>query len=100
MLVNTAGGQFAAPTTAISTRGFGAALDPNLTATAFLTQAARRAFAAAGGRVGTLSLTRSLAEQWAADGIRLFRLAPGTVYTAGVAGEVRTQALDAGRAGK
>ncbi|MQA03278.1 MAG: SDR family NAD(P)-dependent oxidoreductase [Streptosporangiales bacterium] len=119
LLVNNAGGQFVAPATAISARGFGAVLDLNLTATAHLTRTARRALAAAGGRVVTLSLsapdrgiaglvhsttaragmaalTRSLARQWAGEGIRLFCLAPGTVHTAGVAGEVPTQALDAG----
>lgn len=119
LLVNNAGGQFVAPATTISARGFGAVLDLNLTATAALTTAARPALVAAGGRVVTLSLsaphrgiaglvhsttaragmaalTRTLAREWAADGIRLFCLAPGTVHTAGVADELPVEALDAG----
>jgi len=117
LLVNNAGGQFVAPAVNISPRGFGAVLDLNLTATAALIYAARPALAAAGGRVVSLSLsapergtaglahsttaraaiaalTATAARDWDGDGIRLFCLAPGTVHTAGVAGEVAGDVLD------
>uniref|UniRef100_UPI0036F4867A SDR family oxidoreductase n=1 Tax=Amycolatopsis bartoniae TaxID=941986 RepID=UPI0036F4867A len=38
-------------------------------------------------------MTRTLARQWRAEGIRLFCLAPGTVLTEGVAGEMPAEAL-------
>jgi len=117
LLVNNAGGQFVGPASATSPRGFASVLDLNLTATAALIHAARRAFGPAGGRVVTLSLTApergiagmahsataragiaaltaTAAQQWRGEGIRLFCLAPGTVRTAGVAGEVAGDVLD------
>lgn len=118
LLVNNAGGQFVAPASRISIRGFAAVADLNLTATMALTAAARPALAAARGRVVTLSLsapergtaglshsttaraavaglTAELNRAWADDGIRLFTLAPGTVLTAGVGDEVAGSALTA-----
>ena len=117
LLVNNAGGQFVAAASATSPRGFASVLDLNLTATAALIQAARPALAAAGGRVVSLSLsapdrgiaglahsataragiaalTATAAHDWQGEGIRLFGLAPGTVRTAGVAGEVAGDVLD------
>ena len=120
LLVNNAGGQFVAPATEMSRRGFGAVTDLNLTAVAALIRAAHDGLAARGGRVVNLSLsapergipglahsaaaragiaalTRSLARQWRNDGIRLFCLAPGTVLTDGMREElpddVRTRLL-------
>jgi citronellol/citronellal dehydrogenase len=117
LLVNNAGGQFVAAASATSPRGFASVLDLNLTATAALVHEARPALAAAGGRVVSLSLsapergiaglahsataragiatlTAVAAQQWRGEGIRLFCLAPGTVRTAGVAGEVAGDVLD------
>ncbi|MFG1924727.1 SDR family NAD(P)-dependent oxidoreductase [Cryptosporangium sp. NPDC048952] len=172
LLVNNAGGQFIAPATAISARGFAAVADLNLTAIAAtiraahpalaraahadltrgahvdltrgahvdltrgahvdltrgahadmtrgahvdLTRGAQRGPARMGARVVTLSLTapdrgsagmvhsttaraalagltRTLARTWRDDGIALFCLAPGTVHTAGVAGELPAATL-------
>ncbi|KAA9157641.1 SDR family oxidoreductase [Amycolatopsis acidicola] len=114
LLVNNAGGQFIAPASAISPRGFAAVADLNLTATASMIQAAREGLAERGGRVVNLSLsapergipglahsaaaragiaalTRTLARQW--PGIRLFCLAPGTVLTEGVGEELPPEQL-------
>jgi citronellol/citronellal dehydrogenase len=116
LLVNNAGGQFVAPADRISRRGFDAVADLNLTALASLIQAARPGLAVRGGRVvnlslsapdrgiaglahsaaaraGVAALTVSLAEDWLADGIRLFCLAPGTVLTAGVGDELPADVL-------
>lgn len=105
LLVNNAGGQFFAPATRISARGWAAVVDLNLTSVFHLTTAAypylRRTRGAVvsmslsgverGGqgmahavaaRAGVLGLTRTLALEWAADGIRLNCLGPGTVLTA------------------
>jgi citronellol/citronellal dehydrogenase len=116
LLVNNAGGQFIAPATEISDRGMAAVLDLNLTAVANLTRAARPALAASGGTVVTISLsspergitglahsataraaflalTRRLAREWREDAIRLYGIAPGTVFTDGVRGEMSPEAL-------
>lgn len=116
LLVNNAGGQFIAPATEISERGMAAVLDLNLTAVANLTRAARPWLAESGGTVVTISLsspergitglahsataraaflalTRRLAREWREDGIRLYGLAPGTVFTDGVRGEMSPEAL-------
>ena len=45
-------------------------------------------------RAGVLGMTRSLALEWAADGIRLNCIGPGTVVTAGLADEAAKQLLD------
>lgn len=104
LLVNNAGGQFYAPAEAISKRGWDAVIDLNLTAIFTLTRACRERLAQSRGavvsislsgvergsrglahaiaaRAGVLGLTRTLALEWAADGIRLNCLAPGTVLT-------------------
>lgn len=104
LLVNNAGGQFYAHAEAISRRGWEAVLDLNLTAVFALTQACRARLAVRRGAVvnlslsgvergsiglahsiaarsGVLGLTRTLALEWAAEGIRLNCLAPGTVVT-------------------
>jgi citronellol/citronellal dehydrogenase len=116
LLVNNAGGQFIAPATDISDRGMAAVLDLNLTAVANLTRAARPSLAQSGGTVVTISLsspergitglahsataraaflalTRRLAREWREDGIRLYGVAPGTVFTDGVRGEMSAEAL-------
>jgi citronellol/citronellal dehydrogenase len=116
LLVNNAGGQFIAPATEISDRGFAAVLDLNLTAVANATRAARPWLAERAGTVVTVSLsspergitglahsataraavlamTRRLAHEWREDGTRLYGVAPGTVFTDGVRGEMSPEAL-------
>lgn len=103
-LVNNAGGQFAARGEAISRRGWDAVIDLNLNTVFTLIQAAYPYLARHGGtivnisltpvetgapglahaiaaRAGVLGLTRSLAQEWAAQGIRLNCVGPGVVAT-------------------
>jgi citronellol/citronellal dehydrogenase len=116
LLVNNAGGQFIAPAAEISDRGFASVLDLNLTAVASLTRAARPFLAEGGGtavtislsspergitglahsataRAAILALTAQLAREWREDGVRLYGVAPGTVLTDGVRGEMPPEAL-------
>jgi citronellol/citronellal dehydrogenase len=117
LLVNNAGGQFLAPLVDISPRGWAAVVDLNLTALARLTLAARPLLAPGGSvvnlslssaesgipgnahsaaaRAGVIGLTRALAAAWRPDGIRVNCLAPGTVLTDGVRGEMSPSALAA-----
>lgn len=104
VLVNNAGGQFAAPTTEISLNGWNAVLDLNLTSVFSITKAAYPFLAQSRGsvinlslslvergivgvahsiaaRAGVLGLTRTLALEWAMDGIRLNCIGPGRVFT-------------------
>lgn len=104
ILVNNAGGQFLAPAAEITARGWASVIDLNLTAIFTLTRAAypflkRRggavtnislssALSGASGlahsnaaRAGVLGLTRTLALEWARDGIRLNCIGPGVVET-------------------
>lgn len=103
-LVNNAGGQFYAPATAISRRGWDSVIDLNLSAVFSLLSAARPHLAQRRGgvasisltgidrgimgaahsvaaRAGVLGLTRTLALEWAPDGIRLNCVGPGIVFT-------------------
>lgn len=109
-LVNNAGGQFFAPAEKISPRGWRAVLELNLDAVFNLTRAAHPWLAASRGavvnmslspverggigmahslaaRAGVLSLTRSLALEWASEGVRLNCIGPGTVLTPALSGE-------------
>lgn len=104
LLVNNAGGQFYAPATAISRRGWDGVIDLNLSAIFSLTLAAYPHLAKRRGavvnislsgidrgimgaahsvaaRAGVLGLTRTLALEWAPDGIRLNCIGPGIVFT-------------------
>jgi citronellol/citronellal dehydrogenase len=117
LLVNNAGGQFFAPALEITRRGWDAVIDLNLSAVFTVTKAAypflkaRRGAVASislsgvdrgsmglahsiAARAGVLGLTRSLALEWAKDGIRLNCIAPGTVVTEGLAGEAARPMLD------
>jgi len=110
LLVNNAGGQFFAPAVDISRRGWDSVIDLNLTSVFVLTKAAHPFLKASRGavvnislsgvdrgsmglahsiaaRAGVLGLTRTLALEWAADGIRLNCIGPGTVVTAGFSDE-------------
>lgn len=111
LLVNNAGGQFVAPATEISRRGWQAVIDLNLTAVFRLCQAFRESLARASGaivnislspvergalgmahgvaaRAGVLGLTRSLALEWAPAGIRINCIGPGSVETEALGDEV------------
>lgn len=117
LLVNNAGGQFFAPATAISRKGWDAVIDLNLNAVFTVTKAAYPYLRASRGcvasislsgvdrgsmglvhsiaaRAGVLGMTRSLALEWAKDGIRLNCIAPGTVVTEGLAGEAARPMLE------
>lgn len=117
LLVNNAGGQFFAPATSISRKGWDAVIDLNLSAVFTVTKAAHPYLKARRGsvasislsgvdrgsmglahsiaaRAGVLGMTRSLALEWAKDGIRLNCIGPGTVVTEGLAGEAARPMLD------
>lgn len=117
LLVNNAGGQFFAPATGISQRGWNSVVDLNLNAVFAATKAAYPFLKTSRGavvsislsgvdrggmgfahsiaaRAGVLGMTRSLAMEWASDGIRLNCIGPGTVVTAGLADEAAKQLLD------
>lgn len=116
LLVNNAGGQFFAPATDISPNGWDAVIDLNLSANFHITKAAHPYLAVTRGSVvnlslsgverggmgmahsiaarsGVLGLTRTLALEWAADGIRVNCLGPGTVITAALGGEAEGHVL-------
>ena len=105
-LVNNAGGQFFAPLSEISTKGFDAVLRSNLTGGfIFMREAYRRWMAEHGGaivnmsadmwmglpgiahsgaaRAGMNSLTESAACEWAANGVRVNSVAPGMIASSG-----------------
>jgi citronellol/citronellal dehydrogenase len=113
-LVNNAGGQFVAPATAITRRGWNAVIDLNLTAVFRLCQLFQPALAKSGGaivnislspiergalgmahgiaaRAGVLGMTKSLALEWAPQGIRVNCIGPGSVATAGLDEEVSAE---------
>ncbi len=104
LLVNNAGGQFFARALDISANGWNSVLDLNLTSIFHLTKAAHLYLARTRGsvvnislsgverggmgmahsiaaRAGVLGLTRTLALEWAEDGIRINCVGPGTVLT-------------------
>jgi citronellol/citronellal dehydrogenase len=109
-LVNNAGGQFFAPAVDISPNGWRSVVDLNLNAVFTVTRAAypylreRRGAVVnmslsgveRGGmgmahsiaaRAGVLGLTRTLALEWARDGIRINCIGPGAVLTEALDGE-------------
>lgn len=116
LLVNNAGGQFFAPATSISSNGWDAVIDLNLSANFHITKTAYPYLAASRGsvlnlslsgverggmgmahsisaRAGVLGLTRTLALEWAKDGIRVNCLGPGTVITSALGDEASEHVL-------
>ena len=109
ILVNNAGGKFEAAALRISPNGFRAVVDLNLTGTWHMSQAfaARRIAAGGGGRIinivlsitgglpsyahsaaaraGVISLTETLAVEWASYNITVNAIAPGTIRTQALA---------------
>lgn len=106
-LVNNAGGQFASDAAAIRPKGWRAVIDTNLNGTWWVTQSAHRhSMAAHGGaivnviadmwngfpgmahtgaaRAAVDNLTKSLAIEWATDGVRVNAVAPGYVLSSGL----------------
>ncbi len=117
LLVNNAGGQFFSPAAGISRKGWDAVIDVNLSAVFVVTKAAypflkkRRGAVVSmslsgvdrgsmgiahsiAARAGVLGLTRSLALEWAKDGIRLNCIGPGAVITEGFASEAAKPLVD------
>lgn len=116
LLFNNAGGQFFATADNISVNGWNSVIDLNLTAVFHITRVAHPYLAASRGsvvnislsgvdrggmglahsiaaRAGVLGMTRSLALEWASEGIRLNCLGPGTVVTSGLSDEASAHVL-------
>lgn len=106
-LVNNAGGQFMSPAEAISNKGWHAVIDTNLTGTFMMCREAyNRCFRGRGGnivniiaemwrgfpgmahtgaaRAGVENLTKTLAVEWAKDGVRVNAVAPGLIEGNGI----------------
>ncbi|XP_066300557.1 peroxisomal trans-2-enoyl-CoA reductase-like isoform X2 [Branchiostoma lanceolatum] len=107
-LVNNAGGQFPSPAAQISLKGWNAVVDTNLNGTFLCCREAYHSWMAENGgvivniiadmwkgfpmmshtgaaRAAVDNLTKSLALEWAANGIRINSVAPGTIFSASAA---------------
>lgn len=106
-LVNNGGGQFLSPATGISDKGFRAVVETNLTGTFSMCQVAHAKWMGKNGgrivnivadmwrgfpgmahtgaaRAGVVNLTQTLAIEWAADGVLINAVAPGTILSTGM----------------
>jgi len=106
-LVNNAGGQYIAPLSGISAKGWGAVLDTNLTGGFLMSRECfNQAMQGAGGaivnivadmwgsmpnmghsgaaRAGMVSFTETAALEWAAHGVRVNAVAPGYIASSGM----------------
>jgi len=110
--VNNAGGQYPGPAEELSAEGWRRVIDLNLNGTFYCAQSIARHMMQAGGgvivnivanfglraapglahsaaaRAGVISLTRTLALEWAKYGIRVNAVAPGVVMTEGALAEM------------
>jgi citronellol/citronellal dehydrogenase len=119
-VVNNAGGQFPIPAGDLKPKGWNAVVDTNLNGTWWVTQAAyREAMREHGGaivnivadvwmgapgmvhtgaaRAGVINMTRTLATEWASEGVRVNAVAPGPILSSGLAEypeAIQRQALD------
>ncbi|MGB0918314.1 MAG: SDR family oxidoreductase [Flavobacteriales bacterium] len=107
ILVNNGGGQFPSPAELINRKGWHAVVETNLTGTFFLTQAAYSASMAKNGgsvvnilmdnrngfpmmvhsaaaRAGVENMTKTLANEWGRNGVRINSIAPGTIKSSGL----------------
>jgi len=107
LLVNNAGGQFPSPAEAISSKGWHAVIETNLTGTFQMTRAVFRACMKERGgsivnvianmwrgfpmmahtgaaRAGVDNLTKSLAIEWGRYGVRVNSIAPGVIASSGL----------------
>ena len=107
VLVNNGGGQFPSPAELINRKGWHAVVETNLTGTFFLTQAVYNASMSkhggavvnilmdnrngfpmmahsAAARAGVDNLTRTLANEWGRNGVRINSIAPGTIKSSGL----------------
>ena len=108
ILVNNAGGQFPAPAELISTKGWAAVINNNLNGTFYMSQIMYNTFFAAqqkgiivniianvfrgfpamahtgAARAGVENLTKTLAQEWAHNGVRINAIAPGTIESSGL----------------
>ncbi|XP_074857475.1 peroxisomal trans-2-enoyl-CoA reductase [Carettochelys insculpta] len=103
-LVNNGGGQFPSPTEAISSKGWNAVIETNLTGTFYCCKAVYNAWMRAHGgaivniiadmwkgfpgmshtgaaRAAVDNLTKSLAIEWAHSGVRINSVAPGVIFS-------------------
>ena len=114
VLVNNAGGQFAAPSLSITPKGWNAVIDTNLTGTWYMMQEAARRWIerqqsgsvlnmvvppkqvgvgiphTVAARAGQIALSRSLCVEWAPHGIRVNCVALGTFASPGLERYPRT----------
>lgn len=108
ILINNAGGQFPAPAELISENGWAAVINNNLNGTFYVSQVMAQEFFipqnqgvivniianmyrgfpgmahTGAARAGVENLTKTLAQEWAAYGVRINAIAPGTIESSGL----------------
>jgi len=120
VVVNNAGASFMAGFSDLSPNGWGRVVEINLTGTFLTTQAAEEPLKDGGGYVvnfasvagqqgapymshyaaakaGVINLTKTLAWEWAGDGVRVNCVAPGFIATPGLASQMGIDAEDVDR---
>ncbi|XP_011356944.1 peroxisomal trans-2-enoyl-CoA reductase [Pteropus medius] len=103
-LVNNGGGQFISPAESITSKGWHAVIETNLSGTFYLCKAVYNSWMkkhggsivnitmltkngypgvvhSAAAREGVNNLTKTLALEWASDGVRINSVAPGIIYS-------------------